>query len=180
VEVVDINVLLAEPIPFALEWFARLRYTLVDGAANLEAGLVKVGLNEDGDSLILLVLDINLLGHQMECWELTGFGPRICFEVKHSSLFFFCSTNKKNLCDFVVGLLSRNAGSSHLFWRFLKSLELGLCSFDDGHFETFLEDHGILERENQVLEFGELDDILGQDVAVLLHDVLVLILIVLP
>ena len=93
-EVVDINVLLAEPIPLALKWFARLRNPLVDGAANLEAGLVKVGLNEDGDGLILLVLDIDLLGHQMECWELAGFGPRICFEVKHSRLFFFGSTNE--------------------------------------------------------------------------------------
>ena len=96
-KVVNINVLLAKPIPFALKWFARIRDTLVNGTANLEAGLVKVGLNEDGDGLVLLVLDIDLLGDQVEGWELTGLGPRICFEVKRCSLFFFCSTNEKNL-----------------------------------------------------------------------------------
>ena len=96
-EVVNINVLLAKPIPFALKWLARIRDTLVNGTANLEAGLVKVGLNEDGDGLILLILDINLLCNQVECWELTGFGPSIRFEVKHCGLFFFGSTDEKDL-----------------------------------------------------------------------------------
>lgn len=179
-EVVNINILLAEPVPFALKRFAWIGDTLVNGTTNLEAGLVEVGLNEDGDGLVLLVLDIDLLGDQVECWKFTGFGPRICFEVKHSRLFFFCSTDEKNLSDFVVHLLRRNAWSSHLFWRFTKRLELGLFSLDDGHLKPFLENHGVLERENQILEFGELDDILWQDVAILLHDVEVLVLLVLP
>lgn len=147
-EVVDINVLLTKPLPFAVERFSGFSDTLVDSATDLEAGLVEVGLNEDGDGLVLLVLDIDLLCHQMECWELTGLGPSVCLEVKHCRLFFFCSTNEKNLRNFIVHLLSRNTRSRHLFWRFLKSLEFGLFSFDDGHFETFLEDHGVFEREN--------------------------------
>ena len=78
-EVVNINILLAKPIPFALEWFTWIRHTFVNGAANLEAGLVKVGLNEDGDRLILLILNINLLSDQVESRKLTRLGPRICF-----------------------------------------------------------------------------------------------------
>lgn len=179
-EIVNINVLLAEPIPFAFERFAWFRGTLVDGATNLEAGLVKVCLNEDGDGLVLLILDIDLLSNQVEYWKLTGFSPRICFEVKHCRLFFFCSTDEKNLSDFVVHLLRRNSWSSHLFWRFTKRLEFGVFSLDDCHSETFLENHGVLERENQILEFGELDDVLRQDITILLHDVLVLVLLVLP
>ena len=179
-EVIDINILLAEPVPFSLERFARLSDTLVDGTTNLEAGLVKIGLNEDGEGLVLLILDINLLGDQVEGWQLTGFGPRICFQIKHCGLLFFCSTDEKDLSDFVVGLLSRNSGSGHLFWRFTKRLERGLCSFHDGHLETLLENHGVFEWENQVLEFGELDDILRQDITILLHNVLLLIQIILP
>jgi len=180
VEVVNIDILLAKPLPFTHEFFAGLRNTLVNCAADLEAGLVEVSLYKDGDGLILLILDINLLGHQVECWKLTGFGPRICFEVKHSRLFFFGSTNEKNLSDLVVYLLSRNTWSSHLFWRFTKRLELGVFSFDDGHSESLLENHGVLERENQILEFGELDDILRQDVTIFLHNVEVLVFLVLP
>ena len=180
VEIVDVNILLTEPVPFALEWFAGLSDTLVNRTTNLEARLVEVSLYEDGDGLVLLILDIDLLGDQVECWKLTGFGPRICFEVKHCCLFFFCSTDEENLGDLVVNLLRRNAWSSHLFWRFTERLENGVFSLNNGHFETFLENHGVLERENQILEFGELDDILWQDVAILLHNVLVLVLLIFP
>ena len=96
-EIVNINILLTKPLPFALKWFVSICDTLVNCAANLEAGLVKVSLNEDGDGLILLILDINLLCYQVECWELTGFGPSIRFEVKHCGLFFFGSTDEKDL-----------------------------------------------------------------------------------
>ena len=43
-----------------------------------------------------------------------------------------------------------------------------------------MENHGVLERENKILEFGELDDVLWQNVAVFLHDVLILIFVILP
>ena len=180
VEVVDVNILLTKPLPFSFEIFTSLCDSLVDSAANLEAGLIKVSLNENGDRLILLVLNIDLLSNQMECWKFTGFGPCVWFEVKHSRLFFFGATDEKNLSDLIIDLLWWNTWSCHLFWRFLKRLEFGVFSFDDGHFESFLEYHCVLQWEDQVLEFGELDDVLRQNITILLHNTLVFVFIILP
>lgn len=120
VEVVDINILLTKPLPFSFKIFAWLCDSLVDGAANLEARLIEVGLNKNGDCLVLLVLNIDLLSDQMECWKFTGFSPCVRLEVKHSRLFFFGATDEKNLSNLIIDLLRRDTGSSHLFWRFGK------------------------------------------------------------
>ena len=76
-EIVNVHILLAEPLPFTLVWFTRLDNSFVNSAANLEAGLVKVGLNEDSDGLVFFVLDIYLLSDQVECRKLTGLGPSV-------------------------------------------------------------------------------------------------------
>lgn len=137
-------------------------------------------MHKDGDSLVLFVLNVDLLGDQVEGWELAGLGISVRLKIEHIGLFVLISTDEKNLRNFVVHSLSRNTRSRKLFWRCFKGLEFGVLSLDDGHLETLLDDHGILEWENKILEFRELDDVLRQDVTILLHDALILIFVIFP
>lgn len=78
---------------------------MVNCGIELETIGFEVDHHEEGDGLLLVVLDHDLLGHSVQIWKDTCDGPHIFLKIVAVALLVFISTAQKNVGDLAFRFL---------------------------------------------------------------------------